>query len=93
MTPKYVITGTTYWLHISNLNLIQQFNVRDNVAAPLLLSGMKERIIQKGLRTLEKVGMTNRMFGYPRTLQKETAEVAFKIWQTVRILFRRRTNR
>jgi putative ABC transport system ATP-binding protein len=60
-------------------NLIQQFNVRDNVAVPLLLSGMKKKESYKKVEELlEKVGMTNRMFEYPRTLSGgEQQRVAF----------------
>ncbi|HPZ52191.1 MAG TPA: ABC transporter ATP-binding protein [Clostridia bacterium] len=60
-------------------NLIQQFNVRDNVAVPLLLSGMKKKqAYEKVEELLDKVGMTNRILEYPRTLSGgEQQRVAF----------------
>lgn len=60
-------------------NLIQQFNVRDNVSVPLLISGMKKKeAYEKVDELLEKVGMTNRLLEYPRTLSGgEQQRVAF----------------
>lgn len=60
-------------------NLIQQFNVSDNVAVPLLLSGMKKNEVNKRVdELLDIVGMTNRKLEYPRTLSGgEQQRVAF----------------
>lgn len=50
-------------------NLIQQFNVWDNVSAPLLLSGMQKTEIKKRVEALlETVGLSERKLEYPRTL-------------------------
>ncbi|MFR1518906.1 MAG: ABC transporter ATP-binding protein [Clostridia bacterium] len=50
-------------------NLIQQFNVWDNVSVPLLLSGMQKTEIKKRVEALlETVGLSERKLEYPRTL-------------------------
>ena len=60
-------------------NLIYEFNVRDNVAIPLLIGGLKKREAHEKVEVLlERVGMTNRMLEYPRTLSGgEQQRVAF----------------
>lgn len=60
-------------------NLIQQFNVNDNVSVPLLLSGLKKHEVNKRVdELLNIVGMTNRKLEYPRTLSGgEQQRVAF----------------
>lgn len=60
-------------------NLIPQFNVWDNVAVPLLLSGVnKETINIRINELLERVNMTNRKMEYPNTLSGgEQQRVAF----------------
>lgn len=60
-------------------NLIQQFNVWDNVSVPLLLSGMKKTDIKKRVEELlEIAGLSNRRTEYPRTLSGgEQQRVAF----------------
>ena len=52
-----------------SFNLIQQFNVYDNVSVPLLLSGMKKADIKNRVEELlETVGLAERKMEYPRTL-------------------------
>lgn len=52
-----------------NFNLIQQFNIRDNVATPLLLSGMpRKKACDKAEELLAQVGLTGRKLEYPKTL-------------------------
>ena len=59
-------------------NLIQQFNVRDNVAVPLPSGMKKKQAYEKVEELLDKVGMTNRILEYPRTLSGgEQQRVAF----------------
>ncbi len=60
-------------------NLIYQFNVRDNVAVPLLLSGMKKYDIERRVdELLDMIGLSNRKNEYPRTLSGgEQQRVAF----------------
>ncbi len=60
-------------------NLIQQFSVKDNVAVPLLLAGVKKADIQKRVDALlDVVGMAHRKAEYPRTLSGgEQQRVAF----------------
>jgi putative ABC transport system ATP-binding protein len=62
-----------------NFNLIQQFNIRDNVATPLILSGMRrKKAYAKAEELLEQVGLTGRKLEYPRTLSGgEQQRVAF----------------
>ncbi len=62
-----------------NFNLIQQFNVRENVAVPLLLSGMhRKAAYEKAEQLLEQVGLADRKLEYPRTLSGgEQQRVAF----------------
>lgn len=60
-------------------NLIPQFNVRDNVAVPLLLNGQpKDAAEQQVTALLEQVKMTDRAYEYPNTLSGgEQQRVAF----------------
>lgn len=52
-----------------NFNLIQQFNIRENVAVPLLLSGInRKNAYAKAEELLEQVGLTDRKLEYPKTL-------------------------
>lgn len=62
-----------------NFNLIQQFNIRDNVTAPLLLGGLSRReAAERAASLLEQVDLTGRMLEYPRTLSGgEQQRVAF----------------
>ena len=62
-----------------NFNLIQQFNIRENVAVPLMLSGMPRKpAYAKAEELLEQVGLTGRKLEYPRTLSGgEQQRVAF----------------
>lgn len=62
-----------------NFNLIQQLNVRDNVAVPLFIAGIskKEAYLQVE-NLLSKINMTSRMYEYPNTLSGgEQQRVAF----------------
>lgn len=60
-------------------NLIPQFNVRDNVAVPLLLSSNDQNLIDERISALlEKVNMRSREYEYPNTLSGgEQQRVAF----------------
>lgn len=62
-----------------SFNLIQQFNVRDNVSVPLLLAGIKKNEVYSRVdELLDIVGMSNRKLEYPRTLSGgEQQRVAF----------------
>lgn len=60
-------------------NLIQQFNVYDNISVPLLLNGINKSEIKKRIATLlELIGLSNRQEEYPYTLSGgEQQRVAF----------------
>lgn len=60
-------------------NLIQQFNVKDNIAVPLLLAGNKKAEVKRRVdELLEVIGMAHRKMEYPRTLSGgEQQRVAF----------------
>lgn len=62
-----------------SFNLIMQFNVRDNVAVPLMLnSNNKDDIYGRVSELLDFIKMTNREYEYPQTLSGgEQQRVAF----------------
>ena len=60
-------------------NLIQQFNVFDNISVPLLLNGIKKKDVHERVDgLLEIIGLSNRRMEYPYTLSGgEQQRVAF----------------
>lgn len=62
-----------------SFNLIQQFNVTENVTVPLLFAGKsKKEAVKKAEELLEQVGLQDRLKEYPRTLSGgEQQRVAF----------------
>lgn len=62
-----------------NFNLIQQLNVRDNVAVPLLLGGMsRKKAYERVEELLDGVHLSSHRYEYPRTLSGgEQQRIAF----------------